>query len=57
MTESSSALLERAATLAWSDETGDWITDQWWFWVLIFLWSVVLCVGGQALVYYLTKRR
>lgn len=45
------------SVLAWSDETGDWLTDQWWFWVLIFLWSVLLCVGGQALIYYINKRR
>jgi hypothetical protein len=41
----------------WSHETGDWMVNQWWFWVLIFVWSVILGVGGQYLIHRFPRRR
>lgn len=42
--------------LACSEHTNDWIADQWWFWVLIFLGSVVFGVLGQLLINRIHRR-
>lgn len=40
-----------------SNEYGDWLTDQWWFWVLIAFGSFVAGVLGCLLITWRTHRR
>lgn len=53
VTGSPPVLLQRAAGLACtSHEVGDWVTNQWWFWLLLFLASV----GGGCIVGFIRIR-
>ena len=46
MNDSPSLLLRRAAATCTDYEAADWVTDQWWFWLLL----VLAAVGVGAII-------
>ena len=35
----------------WSNETGDWLASQWWFYAVLFLASFALGLVNQYLIH------